>query len=114
MTLAEIQTLLQCEILSGSDNLALDLTQVVASDGMSEILAFARSRELMITGLTNIQSIRTADIAGVSAVIYCRGKLPDKKVIEFARQKHIPVLVTKMGMFDICGVLYNRGLKGVS
>jgi len=68
----------------------------------------------MITGLTNIQSIRTADIAGVGAVIYCRGKLPEEKVIEFARQKHIPVLVTKMGMFDICGVLYNRGLKGVS
>jgi hypothetical protein len=35
-------------------------------------------------------------------------------VVEFARQKHIPVLVTKMGMFDICGMLYDRGLKGVS
>jgi predicted transcriptional regulator len=68
----------------------------------------------MITGLTNIQSIRTADIAGVSAVIYCRGKCPDKKVVEFATQKRIPVLVTKMVMFDICGILYGKGLKGVS
>jgi predicted transcriptional regulator len=114
MTLHDIKDLLQCEVLTGEDNLQVDVTQVVASDGMSEILAFARSNELMITGLTNIQSIRTADIAGVSAVIYCRGKLPEKKVIEFAGQKHIPVLVTKMGMFNICGVLYNRGLKGVS
>ena len=114
MTLHEIKDLLHCEVLNGADNLELDVTQVVASDGMSEILAFARSKELMITGLTNIQSIRTADIAGVSAVIYCRGKLPDEKVIEFARQKNIPVLATKMGMFNICGVLYNRGLKGVS
>jgi predicted transcriptional regulator len=114
MTLHEITDLLHCEVLNDADNLELDVTQVVASDGMSEILAFARSKELMITGLTNIQSIRTADIAGVSAVIYCRGKLPDEKVIEFARQKHIPVLATKMGMFNICGVLYDRGLKGVS
>jgi predicted transcriptional regulator len=114
MTLHEIKDLLKCEVLSGGDNLELDVTQVVASDGMSEVLAFARSKELMITGLTNIQSIRTADIAGVSAVIYCRGKLPDKKVIEFARQRRIPVLATKLGMFNICGVLYNRGLKGVS
>ena len=114
MTLNEIKDLLQCEVLNGGNNLELDVTQVVASDGMSEILAFARSKELMITGLTNIQSIRTADIAGVSAVIYCRGKLPDEKVVEFAREKHIPVLVTKMGMFDICGMLYDRGLKGVS
>jgi predicted transcriptional regulator len=114
MTLRDIKDLLQCEVLTGGDNLQVDVTQVVASDGMSEILAFAKSKELMITGLTNIQSIRTADIAGVSAVIYCRGKLPEKKAIEFARQKRIPVLVTKMVMFDICGILYNKGLKGVS
>jgi predicted transcriptional regulator len=114
LKLVEIKDLLQCEILAGEDDLQVEVTQVVASDGMSEILAFAKSKELMITGLTNIQSIRTADIAGVSAVIYCRGKQPDKKVIEFARQKRIPVLVTKMVMFDICGILYNRGLNGVS
>jgi predicted transcriptional regulator len=114
MTLHEISDLLQCEVLTPGDGLEVDVTEVVASDGMSEILAFARSQELMVTGLTNIQSIRTADVAGVSAVVYCRGKLPEKNVIEFARQKRIPVLVTKMGMFDICGVLYERGLKGVS
>ncbi|MDP2914641.1 MAG: DRTGG domain-containing protein [Candidatus Aminicenantes bacterium] len=114
MKLSEIKELLQCEVLAGEDDLSVDIQQVVASDGMSEILAFAKSRELMITGLTNIQSIRTADVAGVSAVIYCRGKRPDKKVIDFAKQKQIPVLVTPMVMFDICGILFNRGLKGVS
>jgi predicted transcriptional regulator len=112
MTLRAIKELL--EFLAGANDLGADVTQVVVSDGMSEILAFARSKELMITGLTNIQSIRTADIAGVSAVLYCRGKLPEKNVIDFAREKGIPVLVTKMGMFDICGVLYERGLEGVS
>ena len=114
MTLAEIRDLLRARVLNGEDDLAADVQQVVASDGMSEVLAFASSRELMVTGLTNIQSIRTADIAGVSAVVYCRGKVPDRKVIDFARQKKIPVMVTDMGMFDICGVLYARGLKGVS
>lgn len=114
MKLYEIRDILQCEVLAGEDDLLVDIFQVVASDGMSEILAFAKSKELMITGLTNIQSIRTADIAGVSAVIYCRGKRPDKKVVEFAKQKRIPVFATKMVMFDICGILYNRGLKGVS
>jgi len=114
MKLSEVKDLLQCEVLAGESDLSVDILQVVASDGMSEILAFAKSKDLMITGLTNIQSIRTADIAGVSAVIYCRGKRPDKKVIEFARLKKIPVLATNMVMFDICGILYGRGLKGIS
>jgi len=114
MKLSEIRDILQAEVLTGEEGLGTDVQQVVASDGMSEILNFAKSRELMITGLTNIQSIRTADIAGVSAVIYCRGKFPDRKVVDFARQKNIPVMVTGMVMFDICGILYARGLKGVS
>jgi predicted transcriptional regulator len=114
MKLAEIRDILECEVLTENDDLSVDVNQVVASDGMSEILAFAKSSELMITGLTNIQSIRTADVAGVSAVIYCRGKRPDKRVVEFAKQKRIPVMITKMVMFDICGILYNKGLKGVS
>jgi predicted transcriptional regulator len=114
MTLAEIKELLRCDVLVGGEDLSVDVQDVVASDGMSEILAFARSKELMITGLTNIQSIRTADIAGVCAVLYCRGKLPEKRVLDFAREKGIPILATAMGMFEICGILYAKGLRGVS
>lgn len=114
MTLEEIKEILEGEILVGSDALALEIRDVVASDGMSEILAFARAKELMVTGLTNIQSIRTADIAGVGAVLYCRGKVPDKRVLDFAREKRIPVLVTTKGMFETCGLLYGKGLRGVS
>jgi predicted transcriptional regulator len=114
VTLDDIRDILQCEVLTEGDDLSVDVQCVVASDGMSEILAFARSRELMITGLTNIQAVRTADIAGVSAIVFCRGKRPDTRVVDFAKKKRIPVLVTRMVMFDICAVLYNRGLKGVS
>lgn len=114
MTLDDVRELLKCKLLTPDADLSKEIKEVVASDGMSEILAFARSDELMITGLTNIQSIRTADIAGVSAVIYCRGKCPADNVVEFARRKNIPVLVTDMVMFDICGILYNKGLRGVS
>jgi predicted transcriptional regulator len=112
--LSDIKDILQCEVLTAEADLSIDVQAVVASDGMSEILAFAKSRELMITGLTTIQSIRTANIAGVSAVLYCRGKRPDSRVIELAKSKRIPVLATKMLLFDICGILYNKGLKGVS
>lgn len=114
MRLAEIGALLECEVLACAQELARDVTAVVASDGMSEILAFTKSGELMVTGLTNIQSIRTADIAGVAAVVYCRGKRPAANVLAFAKEKGIPVLATRMVMFDICGRLYNAGLKGVS
>ena len=114
MTLLEIRDVLQCEVLVAEGDMTADVKYVVASDGMSEILAFAKSKELMVTGLTTIQSIRTANIAGVSAVLYCRGKRPDNRVLEFARSKRIPVMATKLLLFDICAILHGRGLRGVS
>lgn len=112
MKLAEIRDVLQCEVLAGDDGLSTEVETVVASDGMSEILAFAHPGALMITGLTNVQSVRTADIANVRAIIYIRGKRPADKAIDLARANSIPVLATAMGMFDVCGILRDAGLKG--
>lgn len=112
MKLTEISDLLRCEVLVGADTLAVEVETVVASDGMSEILAFARPGALMITGLTNVQSVRTADIANVRAIIYIRGKRPDEKALDLARRHDIPILATELGMFDVCGMLRERGLKG--
>lgn len=112
MKLTEISDVLQCEVLVGADALAVEVETVVASDGMSEILAFARPGALMITGLTNVQSVRTADIANVRAIIYIRGKRPDEKALDLARRNDIPILATELGMFDVCGMLRERGLKG--
>jgi len=112
MKLNEIRVVLECDVLTGEDGLSADIETVVASDGMSEILAFAGPGALMITGLTNIQSIRTANIANVRAVIYVRGKRPDQRAISFARAHNIPVLATRLGMFDVCGMLHAQGLKG--
>ena len=112
MKLAEIRDLLKCEVLAGENLLSMEVETVVASDGMSEILAFAHPGALMVTGLTNVQSVRTADIANVRAMVYIRGKRPDGKTIDLAQSKKIPVLATSLGMFDVCGMLREAGLKG--
>jgi len=112
MRLDEVAAALGCETLCSVDHV-VDVEAVVASDGMSEILAFYRPHALMLTGLTNIQSVRTAVVADVHAIVYVRGKRPPQKVLDLAREKGIPVLVTPRGMFDCCGILYEAGLEGV-
>jgi predicted transcriptional regulator len=111
MRLADICAILCCEVLNAGDD-GLDIDVVVASDGMSEILAFHAPGALMLTGLTNIQSVRTAVVADVHAIVYVRGKRPTEKVIELAHEKKIPVFLTSLGMFESCGILYTAGLKG--
>ncbi len=113
MNLDEIAAALACErlvLIPGDGEPEIDV--VVASDGRSEILAFHCPNALMLTGLTNIQSVRTAVVADVHAIVYVRGKRPPDRVVELAREKGIPVLTTELGMFDCCGILYGAGLRG--
>jgi predicted transcriptional regulator len=111
MRLEEIAQALDCETLAACGD-PVEVDAVVASDGMSEILAFSCPGALMLTGLTNIQSVRTAVVADVHAIVYVRGKRPSEKVLELAREKGIPVLATERGMFDSCGILYAAGMSG--
>jgi hypothetical protein len=112
MDLEQIAAALSCDTLCAAGVDGVDIDVVVASDGMSEILAFHRPHALMLTGLTNIQSVRTAVVADVSAIVYVRGKHPPGEVLDLALEKGIPVLNTSLGMFDCCGILYGAGLRG--
>ncbi len=112
MNLEDISAALGCERLCDAGHDQVDIEVVVASDGMSEILAFHCPHALMLTGLTNIQSVRTAVVADVHAIVYVRGKRPPDKVLQLAREKGIPVFSTELGMFDCCGILHRAGLRG--
>jgi predicted transcriptional regulator len=112
MKLSEIRDLLRCTALSGEESLGLEVETAVASDGMSEVLAQPHPGAILITGLTTIQSVRTALVADIPAILYVRGKRPNDKTVELAREKSIILLATREGMFDSCGLLRERGLKG--
>ena len=114
MRLAAIRDLLQCTVLAGAEDLDIEVDTAVAADGMSAVLAAPHPGALMITGLANIQSVRTADVAFISAIVYVRGARPNEAAIEFARKKKIVLLSTVLGMFDTCGILRNQGFKGAT
>ncbi len=114
MTLGEIKELLQAEVICGGDRLDLEIDAAGASDLMSDVLAFGKPGILLLTGLSNAQSIRTADIIEAKAVVYVRGKRPAPEGVALAEEKGIPVLSTRHMMYTACGLLFNRGLPGVS
>jgi predicted transcriptional regulator len=114
MTLKEIKEILQAEILCGENLLKEEVKFAGGSDLMSDVLALGKPGILLLTGLTNAQSVRTADIIEAKAIVYVRGKKPDKEGIELAQKKGLPILSTKYMMYKACGLLYNHGLPSVS
>jgi len=114
MTLKDIKGLLQAEVLCGEGRLDLEITFAGGSDLMSDVLAFGKPGILLLTGLSNAQSVRTANIIDAKAIVYVRGKKPDNEGIALAREKGIPILSTKLMMYTACGLLFSHGLSGVS
>lgn len=114
MTLKDVKELLQAEVIIGNERLDEEITFAGGSDLMSDVLAFGKPGILLLTGLSNAQSVRTANIIDAKAIVYVRGKKPDKIGIDLAKDKGIPLLSTNYMMYTACGLLFSHGLPGVS
>jgi len=113
VTLRKITELLNAETLNAGNDLNFDIKHAKASDLMSDVLAFAEPGALLVTGLINNHVIRTCEIAGICAVVFVRNKMPAGETIQLSRQKNIPIFLTRLTMFEACGILYANGLRGI-
>ncbi len=83
-----------------------------AADLMSDTLAYAPPDSLLLTGLTHPQVVRTAEIAGILALVFVRGKRPPSETVALAAEVGIPLLGTRYKLYEACGRLYAAGLPG--
>ena len=114
MTLDEVRKTLEAEIVVGSALNEIDVELGCGADLMSDVLAFAKPGSLLLTGLTNTQVIRTAEMADVVAICFVRGKTPPEDTVALAAKNDLPLLKTRLPMFESCGRLYRGGLRGCS
>ncbi len=112
MNLSDVLELLEGKTISQDVDLQQTVQTGCGADLMSDVLAFAKEGTLLLTGLTNPQVVRTAEMAGVKVIVFVRGKIPPEETVALAAEKGIPLLATRYTMFDACGLLYKAGLAG--
>ena len=112
LKLSDVKDILDAEVIVGEENLDMEVKTAFGADLMSDVLAFAKSGSLLLTGLTNTQVIRTANVLDIAAIILVRAKQPSSETIALARELKIPILTTKYILFETAGRLYAKGLVG--
>ena len=112
MKLAEMRRILEADLLCGEKLLLRDVVTVCGSDLLSDVLALTIQETLLLTGLTNVQVIRTADLSDLVGIVFVNGKRPGAELVSMAQQKGIPLFTTRLPMYEACGRLYQYGLKG--
>jgi predicted transcriptional regulator len=110
MHLKDIVKLVEGTPLNPDVGMDVKIRGVCGADLMSDVLASSRPKAVLLTGLTNPQVVRTAQIAEFRAIIFVRGKQPQSETIDIATQEKIPLITSPFGMFELCGRLHKAGL----
>ena len=114
MKISKIIELLDAKILCGEDKLENEVHSACGSDMMSDVLAYVKEQAVLLTGLVNLQVVRTAEMMDMKCIVFVRGKIPSDEIIELAEDSGMVLLATDERMYVACGRLYENGLRGGS
>lgn len=112
MRLKEVKTILEARVWTGEALLEAEIHAACGCDLMSDVLAFAEEKVLLLTGLVNPQVIRTAEMLDIKSIVFVRGKFPTEEMIILAKEKSMILLSTQLPLYIACGKLYKEGLRG--
>lgn len=113
MKIGDIVRILNGSVINGSEKLDQEVEMGFASDLMSDVLTLQTENMVLITGLANVQTIRTAEMADISCIIFARKKKASPDIVNLARENSIVVIECPYSMFKTCGLLFEKGLKPV-
>ena len=111
MKLREIVETVKGTVLTKQANLDLEIFYCGASDLMSDVLSDMKSGSLLLTGTVGLQSVRTAEMVDLAAIVFVCAKIPGPESIELANELGIPLIASPYTMYEICGHLYEAGLR---
>ena len=116
MKLGEIAKMLKLTELTPEIGISKipEITKGYASDLLSDVLANAQAGGIVVTLQVHMNIIATAVHAGLEAVIFSSGRIPEESVSKKAIEEGIALYVSQESTFDIVGQLYALGLRGDS
>lgn len=113
MELNEIIRLIDAERVTAEAKTDKDINFAIACDLLSWVVGNARPNCAFITIQTGINIIAVASLIEIGCIIIVEGANIDENVVKRAEEEDIPVIRTKLTTFDVCGILYQNGVKAV-
>jgi len=113
MNIKELISLLDGKLVCGNPQSDYTIHAAFASDLMSDVLTLDNISPLLITGLCNLQTIRTAEMADIHVIVIARGKKVTEEMIQLAMESNIILIETPFSVFRSCGILYQNHVKPV-
>jgi hypothetical protein len=113
MKISQIIKLTEATVVCGENRTGDEVGKGFSADLMSDVLTIDTENLLLITGLSNIQTIRTAEMADIHYILFVRNKKTTTEMKALAVENNIVILETPFSLFKTSGILFSEGLKPV-
>jgi predicted transcriptional regulator len=113
LQIGEIASMLNASVLTPELDMSREVVHAFSSDLMSDVLTGDYYKTVLVTGLSNLQAIRTAEMSDIYQVIIARNKEISQEMIDLARDIGIVLIGSRYSLFMISGILYEAGIKPV-
>lgn len=111
--IGNIAKLLNAKLLTPGLDVNREVEKAFSSDLMSDVLTGDYDKTVLVTGLSNLQAIRTAEMSDIGEVIIGRNKEVSQEMIDLAMDNEIVLIRSSYSVFRISGLLYEAGIKAV-
>lgn len=113
MNVKEVAELVQGSVVTGGENCNGRITRAFASDLMSDVLTVRSDQMVLLTGLVNIQAIRTAEMSDIDCIVFVRNKKVTEEMARLGRENSITIIESPLSLFKASGLLYSAGIQPV-
>lgn len=113
MKLSTVVELLDAIVICGEAYLDKEVRFGFASDLMSDVLTLNTDNMLLVTGMSNIQTIRTAEMADIEQILVVRNKSVTADMRALAVENEMVIISCSRSMFRTISTLADSGLQAV-
>ena len=113
MNVIQVAELVQGSVITGMEYGESLVTRAFASDLMSDVLTIRSDQMVLLTGLVNIQAIRTAEMSDIGCIVFVRNKKVTDEMVTLGRENQITIIESPLSLFKASGLLYSAGIQPV-
>ena len=107
MKIIDIVKKIDGKVIIGEGKLDHEVEYAFSSDLMSDVLTIDKPNILLITGLNNVQVIRTAEMSDISFLVFARNKKVSSEMLKLAEINGMVVIESPASVFRVSGELFS-------
>jgi len=106
MKLEDLATNIGARMVTAGKPGGTTVAKVYAGDRVSDLLNEASDKTLLVSNLASVQMLRVAELMDVPGICFVNGVEPDGEMIQLAEDNATLLMVSPLGVFETCGLIY--------